>query len=581
MVIDSSVMQNKTSWIWILLLSGAVIAAASFKLGLLSAGVVPFNSDEAIVALMAKHILQGDRPYFFYGQAYMGSLDAYLIAGVFKIFGEQVFGIRLVQIILYSITICTTAVLGRQLTGNWKVGILAAWFLAIPNINTSLYTTVSLGGYGEMLVIGNLILITTVKIAQDIWEPKGKATIIPWFGLGFLAGFGLWVFGLTLVYAIPAFVYLAWILNRSRQKSVFRNSLKPRQRIETGELLVNPNQISANQTRIWGITFVGIAIGALPWWVYARGDGIVNLLIELGGGAISGVESLNLVSQLFRHLVNLGIFGSTVMLGLRPPWEIRWLALPLAPLVLIFWGGVIFYAINQTRNDLRTEPNDRKYSHAPLLVGVIITVFVGFILSPFGADPSGRYFLPVAVIMAIFASKSVWKWQERWGKLVWFLVGVIILFNVWGTMQVFQANPPGITTQFDSVTQIDHSDDQALIKFLMDHHEYFGYTNYWVSYPLAFLSEERLIFVPRLPYHQDLRYTLRDDRYEPYDKIVQQSERIAYITTNNENLDQQLRSGFSSLGVDWQEAKIGDFQIYYQLSRVVHPGEIGLGGIEE
>jgi hypothetical protein len=148
-------------------------------------------------------------------------------------------------------------------------------------------------------------------------------------------------------------------------------------------------------------------------------------------------------------------------------------------------------------------------------------------------------------------------------------------------MQVFQANPPGITTQFDSVTQIDHSDDQALIKFLMDHHEYFGYTNYWVSYPLAFLSEERLIFVPRLPYHQDLRYTLRDDRYEPYDKIVQQSERIAYITTNNENLDQQLRSGFSSLGVDWQEAKIGDFQIYYQLSRVVHPGEIGLGGIEE
>lgn len=65
MVIDSSVMQNKTSWIWILLLSGAVFAAAFFKLGLLSAGVVPFNSDEAIVALMAKHILQGDRPYFF------------------------------------------------------------------------------------------------------------------------------------------------------------------------------------------------------------------------------------------------------------------------------------------------------------------------------------------------------------------------------------------------------------------------------------------------------------------------------------------------------------------------------------
>ena len=213
-------------------------------------------------------------------------------------------------------------------------------------------------------------------------------------------------------------------------------------------------------------------------------------------------------------------------------------------------------------------------------MGVIITVFAGFILSPFGADPSGRYFLPVAVIMAVFASQALWKWQERWGKLVWIPVGLIMLFNAWGTLQVIRANLPGLTTQFDAVTQIDHNYDQDLINFLLDKDEYIGYTNYWVSYPLAFLSEERLIFVPRLPYHQDLRYTSRDDRYELYDKIVQQSERIAYITTNNENLDQQLRSGFSSLGVDWQEARIGDFQIYYQLSRVVHPREIRLGGIE-
>jgi hypothetical protein len=38
--------------------------------------VLPFNSDEAIVGLMARHMLQGERPLFFYGQAYLGSLDA-------------------------------------------------------------------------------------------------------------------------------------------------------------------------------------------------------------------------------------------------------------------------------------------------------------------------------------------------------------------------------------------------------------------------------------------------------------------------------------------------------------------------
>jgi hypothetical protein len=578
MMIDSSVMQNKPRRGWFLCLAGAVIAAAMFKIWLLAAAMVPFNSDEAIVALMAKHILHGERPIFFYGQAYMGSLDAYLIAAVFKIIGEQVWGIRIVQIVLYSLAIITTAVLGVQLTGKWKVGVLAAWFLAVPTINTTLYTTVSLGGYGEMLVIGNLILLTTLWIVRSFSTSRKKVSIVPWFALGFLCGFGLWIFGLTLVYAIPAFIYLAWFLNRSKQNRLRRLTSKSISSLAADSRDTKQKFVPVNQTMIWSIAFVGFAFGALPWWAYAQNTGVVNLLHELGGGAISGVESLNLMGQIFRHLLNLILFGSTVILGLRPPWEIRWLALPLAPIVLIFWGGVIVYAIKKTRKDLNTEPIDNYYSHSPLLIGVIIMLIVGFILLPFGADPSGRYFLPFGVILALFASQAIWKWYETWGKYVWILVGLIMLFNIWGAFQVVQASPPGATTQFDAVTQIDHSYDQELIDFLVDQGENWGYTNYWVSYPIAFLSDERLIFVPRLPYHQDLRFTLRDDRYEPYDKIVRQSERVAYVTTNNPNLDEQLRLRFASKGISWRESRIGDYLVYYQLSRKIHPDEIGLGG---
>jgi hypothetical protein len=578
-MIDSSVMRKIPSWVWILILTGAVSAAALLKIGLLSASSVPFNSDEAIVALMAKHILQGERPFFFYGQAYMGSLDAYLIAAVFKIFGEYVWGVRLVQIILYSLTLITTAILGKQLTGHWKVGLLAAWLLAIPNINTTLYTTVSLGGYGEMLVIGNLILLTTLNIARGSMRENSKGSVFLWFALGFLCGFGLWVFGLTLVYAIPAFIYLAWILKPTRQNDKQMFALeKPRRFVSSG-FKTNLAMISTNQTRFWSVALMGIAIGALPWWAYAQNGGMTELLLELGGSAISGVESLNLLGQFSRHLLNLVLFGSTVMLGLRPPWEIRWLAFPLAPLALIFWGGVIVFAIKKTRSDLITRPSSPKYSHAPLLTGVVLVVFIGFILSPFGADPSGRYFLPVAIIMALFASQAVWSWHEKWRKIVWILVGLIMMFNLWGTLQVVQADHPGVTTQFDSVTQIDHRYDQQLIDFLKENGEYWGYTNYWVSYPLAFHSNEQMVFIPRLPYHQDLRYTARDNRYEPYDQIVQHSDRTAYITTNNPNLDQQIRLGLVSKGVDWQEARIGDYLVYFQLSQNVHPDEIGLGGL--
>ena len=75
--------------------------AGVVRAGVLIAGVVPFNADEAVVGLMARHILQGERPIFFYGQAYMGSLDAFLIALGFSLFGEQVWVIRMIQTLLY------------------------------------------------------------------------------------------------------------------------------------------------------------------------------------------------------------------------------------------------------------------------------------------------------------------------------------------------------------------------------------------------------------------------------------------------------------------------------------------------
>jgi hypothetical protein len=41
------------------------------------------DGDEALVGIQAERILHGDFPIYFYGQAYMGSLEAYLIAILF------------------------------------------------------------------------------------------------------------------------------------------------------------------------------------------------------------------------------------------------------------------------------------------------------------------------------------------------------------------------------------------------------------------------------------------------------------------------------------------------------------------
>lgn len=156
------------------------------------------------------------------------------------------------------------------------------------------------------------------------------------------------------------------------------------------------------------------------------------------------------------------------------------------------------------------------------------------------------------------------------------MINVLILYNVLSTLQCGIQRNPGFTTQFYEPSVIDHSYDQELIQFLQDNHATRGYTNYWVSYPLAFLSDEQIIFIPSLPYHLDLTYTERDNRYEPYNEIVNQSDSVAYITTRNPELDKKIEKAFQLGVIQWSEKRIGDYHIYYKINRKVSPIELGL-----
>ncbi len=525
---------------------GAISAAVLLKFGLVLTARVPLNADEAVVGLMARHILQGERPIFFYGQAYMGSLDAWLIAGAFALFGQQIWVIRLVQGLLYLGTILTTAWLGKAIWGAWRVGIGAAWLMAVPSINVTLYTTASLGGYGEALLLGNLTLLTALHIGRRLKSHQTSGIEVFFLLWGFLAGLGIWAFGLALVFSLPGFFYLLIEIWRAR--------------------------LSASKTaRLALFSLGGGLAGAFPMLIYAAQNGVSRLIGELSGGAIAGVEGGAWIERVGAHLVNLLLLGLTAATGLRPPWEVYWPALPLAPFVLIFWAAVLIFWM---RGNPETSGDRLDY----WLVGaVLFTLVMVFILTPFGVDPSGRYFIPFAAPMALFGAGWVVHLERKIGYKAWGLIVLVVVFNLWGTIECAQRFPPGITTQIDAVTWIDHRMDADLIAFLKAQGERRGYSNYWTAYPLAFQSDETLIYAPRLPYHQDFRFTTRDDRYLPYSIEVRQSSRAAYITTFHPALDDYLKNEFARLKITWKEATIGDYHVFYQLSRKVAPEEIGLG----
>lgn len=530
----------KKNWTTVLILIFILAVATGWKIFLLVQNLVPFNADEAIVALMARHILQGERPAFFYGQAYMGSLDAYLVAIGFLFFGQQVWVIRIVQAVLYLGTLISTVWVGHEAFPGSKSGLIAAALLAIPTVNVTLYTTASLGGYGETLLIGNLLLALALGLARK--PSYGRLGL--W---GFLAGLGLWADGLTLVYSLPGFIYLIWELKTS----------KP-----------------ALSIRCAGATALGGVLGSLPWWLFALRHGFFQLLIELLGSAVS-VERVSWLERTGQHLVNLLLVGLPAAFGLRPPWSVDWLVVPLLPLVLAAWIAVFLFII---RKIARGGESRAVYG---LLGGVILVLLLGFLFTSFGVDPSGRYFLPLAVPMAL-AAAEMGRSIRKPGWVSYALFGLFVVYQIGGNVQVALRFPPGLTTQFDQRTIIDHRYDSELAAFLRAQGETRGYANYWVSYPLDFTSGEELVFVPRLPYHPDLRYTTRDDRYAPFDDLVAQSQKTAYISVEQTPLlDERLRSGLQSLGVTYQEKVIGDYHIFFALSRPVRPQELGLGETNE
>ncbi len=538
-------------------LAAILVLAAGLKVLLALLNVVPFNADEAVVGLMARHILQGERPLFFYGQAYLGSLDAWLIAGAFAVLGQSVIVIRLVQFVLYLGTVATTYLLGLKIyRSQWLAGA-AALFMVIPSVLVTLYTTATLGGYGEALLLGNIILWLSLSLLERVpgatgrgpWRWTGRRRWVGWALFGLVSGLGFWTFPITLAYVLPALLYaLAMLWRRWRPLAV-----------------------------AGGLFASGFVVGAAPWFIYTATHGTITLA-EMTGQAISGASSSLPIFAVFQHLFNFLLFGPTVVWGMRAPWSATFLALPLLPYALAIQIGAII-VVTRRLVALRDAASPGRW----LMAGTMAFTVAGFIFSPFGADPSGRYFLPLAVPVALFSAELLqWLrlrrrqkprrslWRKWFGQL---LALGLVAFYWWGNVHAAADFPPGFTTQFDVVAQVDPRPLEALIQFLRANGETRGYTNYWVAYPLAFESQEEILYVARLPYHEDFRYTARESRLPAYEAAVAASERVAYITTRHPALDNLLRSGLHALGVEFSERIFGDYHVFYGLSRRVSPEE--------
>jgi 4-amino-4-deoxy-L-arabinose transferase-like glycosyltransferase len=511
-----------------------LVALASALLSLIgralltAAGAVSFHADEAVVALMARHILEGARPIFFYGQAYMGGLDAYLTALGFAVLGESVMTVRLVQMILYALVVLASCGLAYRLTGSRGavtiVGVLHGFAPAL----LTLYSTATLGGYNETLLFGALLLWLTFDVTGEYPRSRWR-----WLLLGLTAGIGWWTNFLIAVYALPAAILIVQRLVRGDRRAV--------------------------------VTGIGLALGAfmigsLPFWDFNLREGFASFGFLFNLGDPSRFASLGAASPPpLERLIAFAFIGLPALIGLRFPWSAGYFLLPIGVLVgaLLTIGVVV--ALRSAALTAR----------ARLTLGVWLGGFaVIFLLSRFSADPTGRYFLPIYLPLTI--AFAVFALSARRALAV-ILTGALALYFTAGVIAAAAA-PPGLTTQFNLIEHLPNEDDAALIAFLDEQGITAGYSSYWIAFRIAFLSGERIVFDPVLPPKPDLAWTPFYRRYPPYTERAAAAERSAYVTANVPEVETALEAWFAGQGIAYRRTTIGIYVVYHDFApRIPRP----------
>jgi 4-amino-4-deoxy-L-arabinose transferase-like glycosyltransferase len=501
-----------------------LILAALWRAVILASGAVSFHADEAIVGLMARHINQGRPiPVFFYGQPYMGSLDPLLVSLAFRLVGESVLSIRLVQSALYLAVVATTMLLAYRISGSRRIASAAGLLIALPPVVMTLYTTISLGGYGETLLIGNLLLIVGFDLSHD---PGSRWR---WLAAGALFGLGWWTNSLIVAYALPVAVLLIPLCRRWTWLSM------------AGAALF-------------------FCVFSAPWWLYNLNNDWQSVRFLLSGfQSTATAPHIGLADKLFGLL----LLGVPALIGARFSWTSAYWLGPLSVPLAILYAALLVTAIRIRSYQVR------------FLLAMVVGFALVFVLSNFGVDATGRYLLPLVAPLAILIAVRISHFRTA---IRWAIVAVLVGVNVLGTVIALRTVPPGLTPQFDPATDFTNDFDQAVIDFLQQHGAQYGYTTYWAAYRLAFLSGETVILAPALPYKASLVYT-PSDRYPPYTAAVTQAAHPVYLTANLPQLDRLIVQQFEAHGITFQRQAVGPYTVFYDLSRPITPVELGVQSI--
>lgn len=493
-----------------------LVVALAVRVYLLTTPLTELEGDEAIVGLMARHILAGERPIFYYMQPYMGSLEAYLVAGVFSLFGSSTLALKLVPLlssILFTLLIFATGLR----VGGVAVAFLSGLLVAVPPAFLAIWSLKARGGYIETLVLGQILIL----LAMDVGR-RGQVALREAGAMGLLAGLGAWVNPLIVMYLLPIAVYLGLAL-RSRV---------------VGRWLI--------------VAAVGCVAGAAPLLAYNLANGFATADLMLGG-AWSPAEIPHYLRQMVR--VSLPILAGLAQASSSP--TLFWPSFSVSPagrpwVGAAVLGGFLLVAVLSARRlpDLLAggpRAADGKNLLALLLMAAP-AIFLATRFRELVTEP--RYLLPMysaapLLALLVMRARRFWRWAPP------LLAGLLLSLNLYS----LASQEPALNLP-DTAPGSTAANRAELAHFLLSHGLEKVYTDYWIAYPLAFESEERVI--PSV-------ISGGFNRYIPYAYEVSVSPRPAFVFVAGTKEERLFVDRLREHGVRTSAGTVSIYNVYWDL----------------
>ncbi len=532
-----------------------VLALVVYRVKFIIRGHISFTSDEAIVGLMSRHILRGDIPLFYWGQNYQGTLQSIFAAPFLLLPIPQLWSIRISLIVTYALFVFLWILFIRRLYG-WRPALFTGILLTFTPHFFTYWSVYANGGYHEILWLGTLILLVSVKLTRDSASPGFLAL------LGFLWGVAWWTKQLALPYMATSLLILA--LSRESRDFLFghfsyhtsnKHRALPLLNMVTFILLLiiiwkvaimPPHSREISALIIPGLAFTAIVvvaiinaasgyslrflyrhllfmvaffIGCLPlfYHLWVAGESLYSgMVVTFPGGVLRNAE----------RVISTGL---PILFGVFEHWRQVVSGVPFVLRIipaLICIGAAIFVvvsAVRKSRSGKVAAPEYKEtrvsFEKATLILFFLAAAQIGMVLfhslGAFQYEP--RYMWGVYPVACACVGYALFRMPLLPRIGIAGIIVVLFAINTFGSKNYNDINPRTLFFRTDEalVHGLRERDGARVV--------YCGFYDseggYWIAYRLTFIAREKIIFLPYKEspffrhYNEELEYVKEHGAY--------------------------------------------------------------------